>query len=126
MLCRLALLTIALLTSPTPTESKKKRKRSTALATGVTVALPNVGPDEDQPLAVRLPAAKASSAGLIVRSASELMPHVSHAWDAVVAPHQAGLTEAKQAALEAAPLTATEAWRTYPRTVQMHRSRARP
>lgn len=96
-----------------PSKKKKRRKTSGTLARGVSLALPDVGPDESLPLAVRLPAASSTSVGAVVSNPSELMPHVAHAWDAVVAPHQAGLTDARETQLEAAPLHPAEAWHHY-------------
>ena len=66
---------------------------------------------EQAALEVRLP----HRAGRIA-TPDQLMAHVEHAWDTVVAPHQAGLTEAKATALAAAPLTAGEAWHHYEAT----------
>ena len=48
-----------------------------------------------------------------ISSPHQLMSHVSHAWDVLVAPHQAGLTDAKAHADEVVPLSPQEAWHHY-------------
>ena len=114
VVCLMLLVASAAADGATRKKSSKKRRRHAAngaLAKRVSISLPHVGPDDSQPLAIHLPAA--SSTGGTVSNPGELMPHVSHAWTAVVAPHQAGLTEAKQTSLEAAPLSPTEAWHHY-------------
>ena len=110
-----AVIGVLLLTASHAKSAKKKRRKSSGtLSRGTSLSLPDVGPDESHPLAIRLPAASSTSASLVVSTPDELMPHVSHAWDAVVAPNQAGLTEAKEArSVEAAPLTSGEAWHHY-------------
>ena len=111
------LLIVVLLCSPPLTVSaesrrrKRKRKGSSAAAhqliSGGSVVLPNVGAGE---LTVLLPS---TSSAITIRSSSELMPHVVHAYKAIVEPHQAGLTDARETALQAVPLSEAEAWHHY-------------
>ena len=122
VLCLMLMVASAAANGATRKKSSKRRRRRAAhgaLAKRVSLSLPHVGPNDSQPLAIHLPAASSTSG--TVSSPRELMPHVSHAWDAVVAPHQAGLTEAKQTSLEAAPLSPSEAWHHYTAGLQKGR-----
>ena len=115
-----ALLLLSLLIEPALGKKKKRKRRrsaqrvappESALAHGASISLPGVAPASGgRELAIQLPAASSSNAaGRMVSSARELMPHVSHAYETVVEPHQAGLTDARETALEAVPLSANEA-----------------
>ena len=120
-LLRLLLLMLLLLTAPDPAaaaakkKKKSKRKRDAGPANQLNTHTPlslqiGVGSaGEQSELKLKLPPEK----GLTISSPQQLMKHVGHAWDTVVAPHQAGLADAKAGHLTAAPLTDGEAWHHY-------------
>eukprot|EP00966_Prymnesium_polylepis_P058356 1351394-Prymnesium_polylepis.1 len=94
-----------------PGEAKKKRRRSSSSRevsshTDATVTMAVGTTGEQAELSLKLP-----NRAVAISTTGELMKHVSHAWDVVVAPHQAGLSDAKAAANEAViPLGPEEAW----------------
>ena len=119
-LARLLLHVALLLTLPTLEAAKKKRKRSrhdaasgssSSLSTYTPVALGiGVGSDgREATLEVRLPPA---TKRISINSPVQLMKHVGHAWDTVVAPHQAGLSDPRAGPVSA-ELSAGEAWHHY-------------
>ena len=113
-------LLLTLLQAPS-IEAKKKRKRSrqsktasgipNRLSTYTPVALGiGVGSEgREATLEVRLPPA---TKRISIESPVQLMKHVGHAWDTVVAPHQAGLSDPRAGPVSA-ELSADEAWHHY-------------
>lgn len=112
-----AMLVLLLLCEPLTTEAKRKKKRSSpsALARGASIQVELGGNEGDAVnLELTLPPARDKAGGggvATIQTPHELMAHVSHAWESVVVPHQAGLSDAKASQVAAAaPLTADEAW----------------
>ena len=108
---RLATL-LLLLGSDLTHAAKRKRKRRDALSTYTPLTLQvGVGNEGKQSeLKLKLPP---ESKGVTISSPQQLIKSVGHAWDTVVAPHQAGLADAKAGHLTAAPLSDGEAWHHY-------------
>ena len=124
MRTKLLLLLLLLLATAEPTaaaaKSKKKRKKkqhqtdagpanqlNTHTPLSLQIGIGSAGQQSE--LKLRLPPER----GLTISSPQQLIKHVGHAWDTVVAPHQAGLADAKAGHLTAAPLTDGEAWHHY-------------
>ena len=111
----LTIVTLLLLTVPSVsgTRSKKRKRKSAADGTKelsshtkATVMLAVGSSGEQSELQLKLPTRAAAK----IETPGQLMSHVSHAWDVVVAPHQAGLSDSKAVANEAVPLGPEEAW----------------
>ena len=80
-----------------------------ALSLGTSISIPR---NSAPPLQLQLPPAS-SAGGIAVRDAAHLFRLVSHTWEAVVQPNQAGLVDAKASAAASAPLTPSEAMHHY-------------
>jgi len=90
-------------------KKKKKRRRGgmDALAAFTTVSVSLGGSGE---LELKLPPA---SKQVSIADPTSLMKHVAGAWDSVVAPHQAGLTDPKAGPMSGGVLAPEEAWHHY-------------
>ena len=104
-----ALLCVLLLLGGSTHAKKKKKKRRGELSTYTPLTLQvGVGNQGEQSaLKLKLPP---ESKGVAITSPQQLVKSMGHAWDTVVAPHQAGLADAKAGHVAAAPLSDGEAW----------------
>ena len=104
-----ALLCVLLLLGSDSAHAKKKKKRRGELSTYTPLTLQvGVGNQGEQSaLKLKLPP---ESKGVAITSPQQLVKSMGHAWDTVVAPHQAGLADAKAGHVAAAPLSDGEAW----------------
>jgi len=109
MRTRALLCMLLLLSGSTHAKKKKKKKRRGELSTYTPLTLQvGVGNQGEQSaLRLKLPP---ESKGVAITSPQQLVKSMGHAWDTVVAPHQAGLADAKAGHVAAAPLSDGEAW----------------
>lgn len=105
---RVGSLVVLLLACQDVAPAKKRRRKGRSELSTFTPIRIDIGDDGTQQLDLRLP-----SKHMAISSPKQLFKHVSHAYETVVAPHQAGLTDARQTSLESVPLSPEEAWHHY-------------
>jgi hypothetical protein len=110
-----ALFCVLLLLGPDSMHAKKKKKKKTrrgelSTYTPLTLQVGVGNQGEQSALKVKLPP---ESKGVAITSPQQLVKSMGHAWDTVVAPHQAGLADAKAGHVAAVPLSDGEAWHHY-------------
>ena len=88
-------------------KKKKKRKGELGTYTPLTLQVGVGNQGEQSALKLKLPP---ESKGVAITSPQQLVKSMGHAWDTLVAPHQAGLADAKAGHVAAAPLSDGEAW----------------
>ena len=88
-------------------KKKKKRKGELSTYTPLTLQVGVGNQGEQSALKLKLPP---ESKGVAITSPQQLVKSMGHAWDTLVAPHQAGLADAKAGHVAAAPLSDGEAW----------------
>ena len=103
-------LCVFLLLSCDSTHAKKRKRKAKGELNTFTPLTLQVGvgnQGQQSALKLKLPP---ESKGVAISSPQQLVKSMGHAWDTVVAPHQAGLADAKAGHVAAAPLSDGEAW----------------